>query len=1004
MAGFLSDAQVARYGRFVGNPSAAELERFFRLDKQALRLVAAKRRDHNRLGFAVPWGTARMLGRFLAEPADVPAPVVAFVAEQLGISDCSCIGAYAERLPTQHEHARELRSECGYREFAAGEGELRAFVAARAWACEDGPWALFDRAVLSLVEHQVLLPGITILARLVAEVRASEHERLYALLADAPAAGLREQLEALLIVAAGARTSPLDQLRTGPVKVSGRGLAGALERFAEVKRFGTGSVEMPDVPPVKVAALARYGLSVNAPALRELSERRRTATLLATVRQLEIDAVDDALDLFDLLMATKLLAKAERLGAKAKLKTLPVLRRAALKIAAAVAVLLEIPPASGDQMISLAQAWEEIERVIPRSQLMEALEQVGELVPDDRDNDAEWRAELIKRYASVTGFLGLLATVEFGAVDARLPVLAAVRRLPELVGRRRVDAAELDNGLVTGSWRRLVFANPELPAGVADHRGYVFCVLEQLHRGLRRREIYASGADRWGDPRARLLDGESWQNARPRVLEALDLPADPEMQLRTLSITLDGAYREVAGELLSNGAVVIHKGQLRLEKLGAAPEPPGLEAVRGEIARMMPRVDFPEVLLEIFSRTGAVDCFTHISGAQTRMDELEVSLCAVLVAEACNLGLVPVVNSAVTALTRSRLRHIDAAYLRPETISAANACLVAAQSEIPMVEHWGGGMVVSADGLRFVVPVKSLWAAPNPRYFGHRRGATWLNVVNDQVMGIGGLIVPGTLRDSLFILDAILNRDGGPRPEVVITDTASYSDIVFGLFAICGYQFSPRIADISDSRMWRVDAAASYGPFDDLARHRIRLDRIRSHWADMLRVAGSLTTGQVRAYDLIRMISRDGRPTGLGDAFAHYGRIFKTLHLLQVLHDESYRRMIGSQLNLHESRHALARHIRHGHHGQLREHYREGMENQLGALGLALNATVLWNTLYIDKAVAEGRAAGRPIPEELLAWLSPLIWDHLNFNGRYFFNRPELDGLRPLRDPDEPEE
>ena len=164
---------------------------------------------------------------------------------------------------------------------------------------------------------------------------------------------------------------------------------------------------------------------------------------------------------------------------------------------------------------------------------------------------------------------------------------------------------------------------------------------------------------------------------------------------------------------------------------------------------------------------------------------------------------------------------------------------------------------------------------------------------------------------------------------------------MFGLFAICGFQFSPRLADITDSRLWRIDTTASYGPFDELGRHRVRLDRIRAHWPDMLRVAGSLTTGQVRAYDLIRMISRDGRPTGLGEAFAHYGRIFKTLHLLQVLHDESYRRMIGSQLNLHESRHALARQIRHGQHGQLREHYRQGMENQLGALGLVLNATVL---------------------------------------------------------------
>jgi hypothetical protein len=87
-------------------------------------------------------------------------------------------------------------------------------------------------------------------------------------------------------------------------------------------------------------------------------------------------------------------------------------------------------------------------------------------VPDeDGDDDAEWRQELVKRYGSVTGFLGLLAQIQLGAVDVRQSVLAAMRRLPGLVGRRRVLADELDQTLVTGSWRRLVFANPELPAG-----------------------------------------------------------------------------------------------------------------------------------------------------------------------------------------------------------------------------------------------------------------------------------------------------------------------------------------------------------------------------------------------------------------------------------------------------------------------------------------------------------------------------------------------------------
>lgn len=97
----------------------------------------------------------------------------------------------------------------------------------------------------------------------------------------------------------------------------------------------------------------------------------------------------------------------------------------------------------------------------------------------------------------------------------------------------------------------------------------------------------------------------------------------------------------------------------------------------------------------------------------------------------------------------------------------------------------------------------------------------------------------------------------------------------------------------------------------------IPVDKITSNWGDLLRVAGSLTTGAVRGYDLLRMLGRDGEPTGLGAAFAAYGRIFKTLHILHFVHDEGFRRMIGTQLNVIENRHRLAQRISFGHRGEL---------------------------------------------------------------------------------------
>ena len=113
------------------------------------------------------------------------------------------------------------------------------------------------------------------------------------------------------------------------------------------------------------------------------------------------------------------------------------------------------------------------------------------------------------------------------------------------------------------------------------------------------------------------------------------------------------------------------------------------------------------------------------------------------------------------------------------------------------------------------------------------------------------------------------------------------------------------------------------------------------------------------------------------------------LHLLTYIDDEAYRREILLQLNRGESRNALSRDVFHGKRGQLHQAYREGQEDQLGALGLVVNAIALWNTRYIELALDHLRANGHAVRPEDVARLSPLRHEHINFLGRYHFLLPD---------------
>lgn len=960
-----------------------------------MAFITERRGEQNRLGVALQITVARFLGAFLSDLTLIPVNVQAFVADQLSISDIQVLASYAQRETTKREHTALIRKQYSYHEFSSPPWPFRLsrLLYSRAWISNERPSVMFDFATAWLIQHKVLLPGASTLTRLISEIRERASNRLWRRLSNLPTNNQKILLDSILQVPDGQRISQFDRFRKGPVTISGPAFNESVDRYKDLQIFGMRDLDFRHIPPARLKSLARHAGMISMYKVARMPSDKRFGILVAFTKAFETMALDDALDVLDLLI-TNIASEAKKIGQKKRLRSLKDLDKSALALAEVCAMVLN-DDTKDDRLR------EAIYSRIPKEKLAETILTVNDLA---RPSDDNFHDEMVEQYGRVRRFLPkLLSDLEFKAAPAGQPTLAALNYLATIGNKRTkfLDDPPLD--IVSAPWKRLVFDKE----GQVTRRGYILCFLDKLQDALRRRDIYAEHSDRWGDPRAKLLQGVEWQANRIQVCRSLGHPVKPQEAVAGLVGQLDMTYKQVAANFTNNDAISLDltskNPSITITNLEKLEEPESLTQLSEHVTGLLPAVDLTELLLEIHAHTGFADEFTHVSESNARADDLNISICAVLLAEACNIGLEPLVKHQIPALTRHRLSWAKQNYLRSETLVRANARLVDYQSILPLAKKWGGGEVASADGMRFVTPIRTINAGPNRKYFGSQRGITWYNFVSDQYSGFHGIVIPGTLRDSIFVLEGLLEQQTGLNPTEIMTDTTGTSNMVFGLFWLLGYQFSPRLADAGEAVFWRVDKNADYGVLNDLARGRVNIEKIEQHWDDMMRVAGSLKLGTVQASELIRSLLKSERPSSLAQAIIEAGRINKTLYLLNYIDDEDYRRRILTQLNRGEGRHAVARAICHGQRGEIRKRYREGQEDQLGALGLVTNALVLWNTIYMQAALDHLRQQSIVINEEDEARLSPLVNGHVNMLGHYSFTLAEtvMKGkLRPLNQPE----
>ena len=85
--------------------------------------------------------------------------------------------------------------------------------------------------------------------------------------------------------------------------------------------------------------------------------------------------------------------------------------------------------------------------------------------------------------------------------------------------------------------------------------------------------------------------------------------------------------------------------------------------------------------------------------------------------------------------------------------------------------------------------------------------------------------------------------------------------------------------------------------------------------------------------------------------------------------------------------------------GQIRDRTLENQSFRASGLSLITAAIVHWNTVYLDRAVQQLRVQGDAVPDNLLAHVAPLGWEHIALTGDYVWSALTSEpGFRPLRD------
>jgi TnpA family transposase len=979
----LSPEQRRQFREIPIDISARDIARHYTLNSDDLKAINCRRRVHNRLGFAVQLCYLRFPSRVWELGEKVPKTVLSYIALQLDIKP-KVIKDYGLRDTTRREHLAEIQQIFGYVSFSMSHyKKLSKWLMELAFSTDKGI-ALVEALVEEMRRCQIIIPTIFTVERLAWETRRRAQDKFYWELTQQLTLIQKKEIDGLLVLNSEKNRTPLVWLRQPPGVPNPQNFLKILEKLEFIRDLKLDPACLQKVHHNRLVQLTRLGQKKTLAHIARLDNTRRYAIIIAFLLETASLLIDTAITMHDKMMG-KLFRRSENQRNQKFQQDGKAINEKVRLYAQIGTALIDAREGQGDAYIA-------IESVLSWDNFINSVEEAEELA---RPANFDYFDLLDKRYSQLRRYTPkLLSFFDFKASNPTSSVVEALKIIKELndTNRRHIpDDAPVD--FIKPKWSKYVFND-----GKIDRHYYEMCALSELRDGLRSGDISVSGSCQYKDFEDYLLPPKQWQEIRDNHQISVAIPTDYTTYFQQRSTLLIEKFAHVSQLITENKlpGVVIEKGKLVISPV-TSNIPNGAIQFRDRVYGLLPRIKLTDLLVEVDAWTDFTQYFTHQQTGELVSDK--TTLFSVILADAINLGLVKMAEAS-PGLTFERLAWVSDWYIRDESYSKGLANVINFHTKVPFSAYWGDGKTSSSDGQRFKAAGPHSFNEEINAKYGNDRSVTFYTHISDQYAPFHTKVINATIRDATHVLDGLLYHESDLQIEEHFTDTNGFTEQVFAICHLLGFQFSPRMRDLASKKLHIFAGVNTDSPLSVLLGEKINVKLIEDCWDDILRLVTSISKGTVTASLLVRKLASYPRQNKLATALRELGRVERTLFTLDWLQSPILRRKATNELNKGELKNSLSRAVFFHRLGEVRDRSFEDQSLRASGLNLTIAAIVLWNTVYLENAVNWLKSEGMVIPDEYLQHLSPMGWEHINLTGDYIWNLKSVssvDNLHPLR-------